>query len=100
MNEIEKAIKHLTMLRRLDSGEKKHLYDIAVSALEAQQADRWIPCKDRLPEEDGMYLITSDVLGKLEIQYCFYQINIKRFICNGKAVAWQPLPEPWKEEQL
>lgn len=33
---IQKAINHFTMLRRLDSGEKKGLYDIAISALEQQ----------------------------------------------------------------
>ena len=34
--EIQKAINHLTMLRRLDSGEKRSLYDDAISALEKQ----------------------------------------------------------------
>jgi hypothetical protein len=34
--EIEKAISHLTMLQKLDSGEKKNIYDTAISALEKQ----------------------------------------------------------------
>jgi len=34
--EVNKTINHLTMLRRLDSGEKKRFYDLAISALEKQ----------------------------------------------------------------
>lgn len=54
----------------------------------------WIACKERLPEDEGMYLITAKVLEKIEIQYVFFQKNMDLFICNGIAIAWQPLPEP------
>lgn len=57
----------------------------------------WIPCKERLPEDDGMYLITSKVLDKTEVQYVFFQKNMDLFICNGIPTAWQPLPEPYHE---
>lgn len=59
------------------------------------QKYHWIPCSDRLPENEGMYLITSQVLNAIEIQYVFYQKNLEMFICNGKAIAWMPLPEPY-----
>lgn len=58
----------------------------------------WIPCSERFPENEGMYLITSKVLDKTEIQYVFYQPNIGMFICNGTPLAWMPLPEPYREE--
>lgn len=57
----------------------------------------WIPCKERLPEEEGMYLITSKVLDKTEVQYVFFQKNMDLFICNGIPTAWKPLPEPYHE---
>lgn len=57
----------------------------------------WIPCSERLPEEDTMVLLTADVLGKTEIQYVFYQKNLGLFICNGKPIAWMPLPAPYTE---
>ena len=58
--------------------------------------DRWIPCSERLPEEEGMYLITSNLFGSLEVQYVFYSENVQMFVCNGTPVAWMPLPEPYK----
>ena len=58
-------------------------------------ADQWIPCSEP-PKEDGMYFITAEVLGKLEVQYVFYQKNLNLFICNGTPTAWMPLPKPYK----
>ena len=55
----------------------------------------WIPCSERLPEIDGMYLITAKVLQKIEVQYVWFQKNEKIFVCNGIATAWQPLPEAY-----
>lgn len=57
----------------------------------------WIACKERLPEDEGMYLITAKVLEKIEIQYVFFQKNMDLFICNGIAMAWKPLLEPYHE---
>ncbi len=56
----------------------------------------WIPCSERLPEVDDMYLITAKVLDKTEVQYVFYQRSAG-FICNGKAIAWMELPEAYTE---
>ena len=58
--------------------------------------DRWIPCIERLPKEEGMYLITSNLFGSLEVQYVFYSENVQMFVCNGTPVAWMPLPSPYK----
>lgn len=63
----------------------------------AENCGGWIPCNERLPEEEGMYLITSKVFGKTEVQYVFFQKNIDLFICNGIPTAWKPLPEPYHE---
>ena len=63
---------------------------------EQTKVNQWIPVEERLPEEDGMYLITSDVLGSKEIQCVLYQNMILHdFISSGKAVAWMPLPAPY-----
>lgn len=59
----------------------------------------WIPCIERLPDEEGMYLITARVYDKKEIQYVFYQKEIGLFICNGTAIAWMPLPSAYKEDR-
>lgn len=68
-----------------------------LSASQMERSDDWILCEERMPESDGMYLITSNVLRKSEVQFVFFQKNINMFICNGNAIAWRPLPEPYRE---
>ena len=70
----------------------------------------WIPCSERLPEIDGN---TSDIVlacGSNGFQYmAFWCDDLKWRFCEcGMAknpilwteiVAWQPLPEPYKESE-
>ena len=56
-------------------------------------AQQWIPCSERLPDQNGKYL----VVGRQKA------INILKFDGGrwyGKwgVVAWMPLPEPYKGE--
>lgn len=53
---------------------------------------QWIPCDERLPEEDGEYLIYNGY-GKIHIDHysgCLGWLQ-------HRAIAWMPLPEPPKE---
>ena len=80
----------------------------------------WIPCSERLPEESGYYLVTyhdwsdGNFLPKYDDTYVrrlHYQIS-EHFVgwnypknvddraendCHKEVIAWQPLPEPYKE---
>jgi hypothetical protein len=79
---------------------------------EVPSADRpqgeWIPCSEKLPSENGDYLVTLEngvvkILGYSTTQRTtypkgFYHIEDGfswRQIQNP-VVAWMPLPEPWK----
>ena len=58
-------------------------------------AQQWIPCSERLPDQNGKYL----VVGRQKA------INILKFDGGrwyGKwgVVAWLPLPSPYREEVL
>lgn len=64
--------------------------------------DGWIPCSERLPEEYGEYLTYVDYADETFIA-------IDEFDCEGilkewnvtpnyHILAWQPLPEPYREE--
>lgn len=56
----------------------------------------WIPCSERLPEEDGYYLITLDFEWGREIEIGLWTDG-EWFNDNRHAnIAWMPLPEPWK----
>ena len=68
----------------------------------------WIPCNERLPEEDGRYLVTwKEDWGNDRFEYfvfkCEYargewsiQEKDKRY--NSSVIAWQPLPEPYNQK--
>ena len=70
------------------------LKDTAESFMrENQSAQQWIPCSERLPDQNGKYL----VVGRQKA------INILKFDGGrwyGKwgVVAWMPLPEPYEGE--
>ena len=69
----------------------------------------WIPCSERLPQEDESVLITTKTTDKI-----YFGTYTKRygfsmregFICGdgfmwlNTAVAWMPLPQPYKGEQI
>lgn len=75
---------------------------------------RWIPVEERLPEEEGKYLVTfaidekvrlvgygccqKDILGN-NIGFGWYDLY-RGIYFSGKAfIAWQPLPEPYRPEE-
>ena len=83
---------------------KVEIDDIKDYIDKAIDAERWISCSERLPEEDGLYLATCDgeICGEDE------PISTMAEFENGKWVddeddyqcvlAWMPLPEPYKGE--
>jgi hypothetical protein len=79
---------------------------------------KWIPCSERLPEENGRYLVTrglkacdslwnrvyivnySDLMG-LKKRKIWWSGNVGKsdFEKYDNVIAWQPLPEPYREER-
>ena len=96
---------------------------MAISALKKQEQDRWIPVTERLPEEDGNYLVTFD--RRYAEEYALDDIiGIAPFEvdCEGfgiwqedfhpetlgslgsdwvdiQVTAWRPLPEAFEAEE-
>lgn len=58
---------------------------------------RWIPCAERLPNEEKYYLVSGN--------FGNFKVGILRFdgknweTFRGSPDAWQPLPEPYQELQ-
>ena len=89
---------------------KQHWYkpDIAKALEElpsAQPKQRWIPCSERLPSDDE-YVIVSvlDDHGDTPWKYTTVAwqcggvwISDNDILC-GTAIAWMPLPMPYREE--
>ena len=60
----------------------------------------WIPVKERLPEEDGFYLVSLNIdtdINEIKVSRAWFLENTKVFSEYGKAViAWMPLPNPYR----
>jgi len=78
-------------------------------AIEALAQTRWIPCSERLPEEDGQYLITVkyvhvDGYDDIYAEHGEWMDGKWDMFCFGHCgqvetiLAWMPLPEPYKAE--
>ena len=55
----------------------------------------WIPCSERLPEKEGKYLVTLykwNIVSFADFKNLKYNPHF-----NAPVIAWQPLPEPYKE---
>lgn len=59
----------------------------------------WIPCSERLPEENSFYLVTADHYRDKAYRstdmYLF--VDGKWDTVHDDIIAWKPLPEPYKE---
>ena len=64
----------------------------------------WIPVEERLPEDAGTYMITATEGKLVHVTFAKWQNRYKKFDMTGrrsrwKAIAWQPLPEPYRPER-
>lgn len=57
----------------------------------------WIPASERLPEDEGWYLVTDDSGGVLwlEVEHYDPEIGLEPLCTIQNPVAWMPMPEPY-----
>ena len=77
---------------------------LAINALEKQINGCWAPCKDRLPEDDSICIVTVEYPNnETMVDYGWFDRNgVCWFVGmhefrTSNVLAWQPLPEPFKE---
>ena len=60
----------------------------------------WIPCSERLPKDEGFYIVTLEHRYGAETNIRFFKIeNGERYWSlwgNENITAWMPKPEPFK----
>ena len=75
--------------------------------------DGWIPVEEALPEEDGIYIIDDRTFNSSWIHTAGFKVSSKAWCENhgvyyddkygryedGRVIAWQSLPEPYKAER-
>lgn len=97
--------------RLCDDGERKDDESIE-HAPTIDAVPHWIPCEERLPEEEGWYLVTiqNDKTEKRRTENDLFAIGIAeahkltpyKFCKDGyrqTVIAWMPLPEPYVGER-
>lgn len=88
-------------LERTDDNGSALKYMVAIGmAIEALKRTQWIPCSERLPENSRSVLIFSKNGGVAEGCYTEAKGWLQfRWIAYVDAIAWMPLPEPYREEK-
>lgn len=94
------------------TAKEREALDMAISALSENKGE-WIPVSERLPEEDKEVLIfTKDKeINKAyhtlkewsDTQwewFVFGTLGYSLTYSDDEVLAWQPLPEPYKEERI
>ena len=90
---------------RCDIGIESLAEDIRSIFSDAQPVDRWISCKDKMPEDNTIVLFVYVKNGIKSVHYGYHQ-TIKGLgsswakpsggwqYCDDEVKYWQPLPEP------
>lgn len=81
--------------------EMDRLYaEMCKELAEERKKHRWIPVEERLPEE-GQKVICCFAHGTVT-ELWFYEglFHGLRDYAPGVIIAWQPLPEPYKDERI
>jgi hypothetical protein len=106
----------------MPESETKEMFRMAISALEKQEADRWVPVTERLPKSDGKYLVTEQFSNAFPPEVnvlCFAtDLNkVKRYVFEkgesgfyryddewgyikvNNVTAWREKIEPYRSEE-
>lgn len=93
----------LSMAGCMDAAE-----EILEGLTSIESEHKWIPCSERLPEENGQYLITikykhvNDSYEDVYAEHGEWLDGKWDMFCFGHCgevediIAWMPLPEPYK----
>ena len=73
-------------------------FNVAIKSLEKQSNDKWILVNERLPKE-GIAVLVSDKQGNVCVRAITCEIKGRKYWSQDKydVLAWQPLPEEYRE---
>ena len=85
------------MTREIDGEKWIRVSEVRESLKTMPSAQQWIHVSERLPEENGRYLVTNSAWGAMEVDWNVW-VNGAWLYPNTKPIAWMPLPEACKTE--
>lgn len=76
-------------------------FEMAISALKKQEADRWIPITEKLPEPYKEVIVTDvETIDAYTSEYHgggYWGTDTGD--AKNRIIAWKPFPEPYTEEE-
>jgi len=65
-----------------------------INQVEAEYNNGWISVDDRLPEDDGSYIVCTETKN-VHVSHYYKHSIVPHWSSKGMIIAWQPLPEPY-----
>lgn len=101
---IDRAIEILNPEHRENYDGLDEVNEACRMGMEALKRTRWIPCSERLPDENNRWVLCLCVSGAMEVlkfDYTMWNWDAQypgRCYMENYVTHWMPLPEPPKEE--
>ena len=95
--DVKRAIEDALQSDNCDYDLRDFLDDLVDIPSVTPQEPRWIPVSERMPEEQGLYLVTIKSGDKYYIDTDLYNTLYKKGFRTPNVVAWMPLPQPYRE---
>lgn len=99
MNELDAIVNDLEEIQSLCcEGVTYKNIETLIEKIRNRRFSGWIPVKEGLPEKNGFYQVTEKFVDKIVVYQEYYFADRKEWSYRADVIAWQPLPEPYKEE--
>lgn len=112
----EKVLEMFGDIPMIVSENREELFSDVINDIPDAEQEKWVLCSDRLPDENGHYLVTYHSMSYGNFLPLFDNTSVRKMrFRNGKWItpvnideeaekdefkevtAWQPLPEPYVE---
>lgn len=60
----------------------------------------WIPCHERLPDHEGNYLVTFQLLSIYPVEVCYFDGSVWDKGQYDEVLAWMSLPESYGAQAM
>lgn len=100
---IERAIEILDPEHRENYDGMDEVNEACRMGMEALERMRWIPCSERMPDENNRWVLCLCVSGAMEVlkfDYTMWNWDAQypgRCYMENYVTHWMPLPEPPEE---
>lgn len=86
----------------IDKDNAINAIDLLPSVQPERKESDWIPISERLPEEEGRYLVTDDAGGVKTVQddeFLYREDGTPLWLYSQNVTAWSHLPSPYRGEK-